>query len=66
MYRDPIQRFTGDMAFAEKWLGVGGTFRLYLLIGIAMMFGSILYITGTLDTLIDGTVGRVFFVPGQQ
>ena len=65
-YREAVQRFTGDIAFAEKWLGIGGTFRLYLLLGIAIMIASILYVTGTLDGFISGTFGRVFFVPGQQ
>jgi hypothetical protein len=60
MYREKIQRFTGDMAFAEKYLGTGGTYRLYLLLGIFMMVFSILYLTGTADVLIDNTIGRIF------
>jgi len=62
-YRDRVQRFTGSIGFAEKYLGMGGTFHFYLLLGIAFMVISILYITGTLDFLIENTVGRIFFLP---
>jgi hypothetical protein len=63
-YRERVQRFTGNIAFAEKYLGTGGTFRLYLLLGIGATIFSILYITGTLDSALQSTLGRFFFTPG--
>ncbi|MDP2691853.1 MAG: hypothetical protein Q8O95_05640 [bacterium] len=65
IYREKIQRFTGNIAFAEKWLGEGGTFNLYLFFGIFLIFISVAYVTGTLDTFISSTAGRFILVPGQ-
>ncbi len=59
-YRERIQSFTGNFAWAEQKLGPGGTFTIILLIGLLMSIGSILYITGTLETLIEATIGKFF------
>jgi hypothetical protein len=58
-YRERIQRWTGNLAFAEKYLG--NTFNAYLLIGLMMMVMSIFYVTGILDGFLQGTFGRIFF-----
>ena len=64
-YREQIQRFTGEMAFAEKWFGVGGTFTLILLVGVLFMIFSIFYLTGVYDDVINATVGRLFMTSGK-
>lgn len=64
VYREKVQRFTGDFGFAEKWLGMGGTFTVILLVGLVMMVGSVLWVFGVLDFLVQGTIGRVFFLQG--
>jgi len=66
MYREKVQRFTGSFAFAEKYLGAGGTYNFYLLLGIATMFFSFAYLFGTFDGLIHATVGRFFLTPTPQ
>lgn len=63
-YRERMQRLSGNFAFAEKWLGAGGTFTFYIFLGLGMIVFSVLYVTGTLDGFIEGTVGRFFFTPG--
>lgn len=63
IYRERVQAFTGDIGFAEKYLGTGGTFTFYLFLGIGTMIFSILYVTGASDAFIDNTVGRIFFRP---
>lgn len=65
VYREKVQRFTGNFAFAEKYLGSGGTYNFYLLLGVFLMITSIIYVTGGLDSLIQATLGRIFFVPGE-
>lgn len=64
-FREKLQRFSGNFAFAEKWLGSGGTFNFYILFGLGMIVISIVYVTGTLDGFIQGTVGRFFLTPGE-
>jgi len=60
-YREKVQRVTGNFAFAEKYLGNGGTFSFFILLGLGIILLSIFYITGTLDAIINATAGRVFF-----
>ncbi len=64
-YRERVQSFTGTIGFAEQYLGVGGTFTFYILVGIGAMFFSILYLTGTFDS-IAFFIGKFFFVGTQQ
>jgi len=64
IYRERLQRFTGNFAFAEKYLGSGGTFNFYILLGFLFIFIGVAYVSGTLDSVITGTLGRFFPTPG--
>jgi len=64
-YREALQRISGNFAWAEKWLGQGGTFTFYLFVGIGFMIYAIFYVTGTIDAVIDATLGRFIFTPNQ-
>ncbi len=57
-YRRPIKEFTGDFAWAEKYLGMGGTNTFIVIIGILTFVGSLMYALGTLDGLLQATFGR--------
>jgi hypothetical protein len=59
VYREKLQRITGNLDFAEKYLG--DTYNAYLLIGLLMMVLSIFWVTGILDGLLDATLGKIFF-----
>ena len=51
----------GASAWAEEHLGTsGGTRLLYKLIGLAMIIGSLLGLTGLLGAIILGVFGRLF------
>lgn len=56
---DQIGRFTGDIPFAEKYLGTGGTYGFIKLIGLAMILLSIMHLTGGLDLFMNATVGKI-------
>lgn len=60
-YRRPIKEFTGNIGFAEKYLGMGGTNTFIVLFGIFIFIGSLMYALGTLDGLLSSTFGRFFF-----
>lgn len=60
VYREPIKRFTGDMGFAEKWFGSGGTYTAILILGIVIAIGSIMWAFGTLQALFIGIFGSIF------
>jgi len=59
VYRERVKRFTGDMGFAEKWFGSGGTYTAIMLFGFIVTIGSIMYAFGTLQALIIKILGPV-------
>lgn len=60
-YRERIQRFTGPFAFAETWLGTGGTYTVIFLFGCAVVVGTILYFLGAHEILLAKFVGKIGF-----
>ena len=59
VYRERVKRFTGDMGFAEKWFGSGGTYTAIMLFGFIVTIGSTMYAFGTLQALIMKIIGPV-------
>lgn len=59
-YRKQIHDFTGDFSFAEKYLGIGGTFTFFVLLAIFVFVITVMYVFGTLDSVLQGTFGRLF------
>jgi hypothetical protein len=64
MYAYPIKQFTGSMSWAEKIFGIGGTASGIKFIGVLVIIGSFLWITGTLPDFLHWLLGRFF--PGGQ
>jgi hypothetical protein len=60
VYREKAQRLTGDIGFAEQYLGGGGTYTFLLLLGVAMFIVGLMWATGTLQGWFAGTLGRYF------
>ena len=61
IYREKIKRFVGDVPFAEKWFGPGGTYTAVLLLGLIVSVFSIMYMFGALQALLKGMLGPIFF-----
>ncbi len=59
-YRGQVKQFTGDIDFAEKYLGSGGTNTLIVIIALLVFIASLMHFTGTLDSLIQSSLGRLF------
>ncbi|MBU1702824.1 hypothetical protein KJ951_00265 [Patescibacteria group bacterium] len=60
VFRFHLKQFTGDIAWAEQYLGSGGTYNLFILIGLVVSILSVMYAFGTLQTIIGGTFGTIF------
>lgn len=55
-----IYDFTGPIDFAEKYLGSEGGSRLFIkLMGVLMIAGSFLAMTGLLGAMVDGIFGSL-------
>lgn len=59
-FRKQIHDFTGDFGFAEKYLGIGGTITFFILLAILVFVITVMYLFGTLDSVLQGTFGRLF------
>lgn len=59
-FREKFQRITGQIGFAEKYLGAGGTFTFFLLLGSLAVILAVLYIFGVLDGLVARVFGPLF------
>lgn len=59
-FRAKIKDFTGDMDFAERYLGSGGTYTFIVLLGIGTFIVTLMYVTGSLQEIVENTVGKIF------
>lgn len=44
-FTEPIVRVFGKMEFAERYLGMGGTYTAWKLIALLLIVGSLVYLT---------------------
>ena len=65
VYRYQLKQFTRNVAWAEQYLGAGGTYNLFILIGLAVSVVSLMYALGTIQDFFHGTFG-VFFASGSS
>ena len=59
-YRRQVKDFIGDVGFAEKILGTGGTNTFVVILAIGIFIGSLMYALGTFQGLIQSALGRFF------
>lgn len=59
-YRRQIKEFMGNVGFAEKYLGSGGTNTLIVILGILVFAGSLMYALGTLQMMFSKFLGPFF------
>ena len=60
IYRVRVKHFLGEIGWAERYFGPGGTFTALLLIGLLGFFLSLMVMTGTLNLLLGGTMDTLF------
>jgi len=58
--RTKLVEIIGNIGFAEEYLGAGGTYTLWLIVGVLVFIGSLMYGTGTLQSLLSSTFGMFF------
>ncbi len=58
-YRKNIVEWTGKFAWAERYLGMGGTYTVLIFLSIGVFMFSILYMTGNMDFVFGG-LGNFF------
>ncbi len=58
IFRPRIKDFTGDLGFAEKWLGSGGTWTFFIILGVGIFILSLMWATGSLQSFMVGRFGQ--------
>ena len=59
-FRRAIKEFIGEVGFAEKYLGVGGTNTFVVLVGMLVFIGSLMYSLGTFQSFLSDSIGTFF------
>ena len=49
IFRPQIKNFTGSIGFAERYLGVGGTWTFLVILGALLFVFSLMWATGTIQ-----------------
>jgi len=65
IYREKIKQFTGSIAFAETYLGSGGTYTLFIILGILTFVVTLMYLTGTIQSMLSTVFGPLLFTNSQ-
>ena len=60
VYRERVKRFTGSIGFAENYFGQGGTYTFYVILGLGISIGSLLWMLGTIQMIISKLLGPFF------
>lgn len=60
IYRVRVREFIGQIAFAERIFGPGGTYTFLLLLAIFLFFFSLGVMTGTFPMIFDIAFGNFF------
>lgn len=61
-YRVRIKSYMGDVGWAEKIFGQGGTYTMLVVLAFVSFFGSLMYFLGTLQTFFHDYLGPFFGV----
>jgi hypothetical protein len=59
-YRSQIRNYIGDVGFAEKYLGAGGTYKLIAILAILSFVIGLMYFFGTFQALLGDYLGPLF------
>ncbi len=59
-YRHKIKDFVGEIGFAERIFGMGGTNTFIVILALLVFVFTLMYVAGTLDAFLTNTIGRIF------
>jgi len=61
-YRYQIKGYMGDVDWADKIFGPGGTYSMLVVLAFVSFFGSLMYFLGTIQTIFHDYLGPFFGV----
>lgn len=60
VFRPTIKDWTGDIGFAERYLGSGGTWTFFIILGVGFFVAGLMWATGSLQDFIFRNLGTLF------
>ncbi len=60
IYRSQLKQITGEIDFAEKYLGPGGTYTFFIILGLGIFVFTVMYVFGTFQDIFNATLGSLF------
>ena len=60
VFRNRVKSFTGSIGFAEEYLGVGGTWTFYALLGVVLFIFGLMWAAGTFQSFFVEFLGDFF------
>jgi hypothetical protein len=60
VYSEKVVNTIGELSFAEKWFGNGGTYTFIKLFGLGMTILAFMWVTGGIQPLLKSSLG-IFF-----
>lgn len=59
VFRPQIKEWTGTIEVAERYLGPGGTWTLFVMVGVGFFVFGLMWATGSLQDFLLGTFGAI-------
>ncbi len=59
VFRARIKDLTGNIGFAERYLGTGGTWTFLAILGALIFIFSLMWSTGSLQRFMQNTLGPI-------
>ena len=59
VYRPQLKNWIGAIPFAERYLGMGGTYLFLLLLGLGVFVLSLMWALGTLQSFLTATFSGI-------
>jgi len=60
-YRRSIIHFTGKWGWAEKYLGIGGSYSAVVIVAIIVFLLALSKLFGKIDNIFKSSLGRFFY-----
>lgn len=60
VFRPKVKQFVGNIGFAERYLGSGGTWTFLALLGVALFIIGLMWALGTFQSIFNSTLGSFF------
>ena len=63
VFRPKIKDFIGNISFAERYLGMGGTWTFLVILGVLFVISGLMWMSGSIQNFFMDNLGTLFYAP---